>query len=158
ALAYRQFFALPLASFSTRAGEPTNATFGFARTLLDILQKDRPKYLAVSFDMGLSGREELYGEYKGTREKMPSELERQIVRIQQIVEALNIPVLAKEGYEAADLIGTVAPQAEAEGVDIRIIPGDRYLLQLLPERVPVQLPAPKGPDVLFDVTRFREEW
>src|SRR5262249_48906851 len=135
ALAYRQFFALPLASFSTRAGEPTNATFGFSRTLLDILQKDRPKYLAVSFDMGLSGPDQLYSEYKGTREKMPSELDRQLDRIQELVEAFNIPVLAKEGYEADDVIGTVVPQAEADGADIRVITGDRDLLQLLGDHV-----------------------
>ncbi len=97
ALAYRQFFALPLASFSTRAGEPTNAVYGFARTLLDILQKDKPDYIAVSFDEGLSGREQLYSEYKGTREKMPGELRTQIERIIQLVEAFNMPVLAKKG-------------------------------------------------------------
>ena len=69
ALAYRQYFALPVQAFRTRAGEPTNATYGFTRTLLDLLLGEKPKYLAVSFDRGLSGREELYEEYKGTREK-----------------------------------------------------------------------------------------
>ena len=70
ALAYRQYFALPVNSFTTRAGEPTNAVYGFARTLLDILQQTRPEYIAVSFDQGLSGRDVLYPEYKGTREKV----------------------------------------------------------------------------------------
>src|SRR5574341_1443994 len=117
ALAYRQYFALPVASFNTRSGEPTNATFGFARTLLDILQRDKPQYLAVSFDKGLSGREQLYDEYKGTRDKMPGELLTQMERISQLVTAFNIPILAHPGYEADDVIGTVVPMAEAQDVD-----------------------------------------
>jgi len=115
ALAYRQFFALPVASFSTRAGEPTNATYGFSRVLMDILQTAKPEYIAVTFDQGMSGRDELYGEYKGTREKMPDELRVQLDRIAQVVQAFNMPVLQLEGYEADDVIGTVALQAEAQG-------------------------------------------
>src|SRR5690606_14598428 len=94
ALAYRQYFALPVQGFRTRSGDPSNATFGFTRTLLDILQKDKPKYLAVSFDRGLSGREELFDEYKGTRDKMPDDLIIQMEQIHKVVEAFNIPVLA----------------------------------------------------------------
>src|SRR6266496_2793923 len=138
ALAYRQFFALPQAGFSTRSGEPTNAVYGFARTLLDIIQKNRPEYIAVSFDRGLSGRDVLYGEYKGTREKMPIELHQQLERITQLVEAFNMPLLAMDGYEADDVIGTIVPQAEAEGVDVRIVTGDRDILQLLTEHTTVQ--------------------
>jgi DNA polymerase I len=158
ALAYRQFFALNAANFTTRAGEPTNAIFGFARTLLDILQKDKPDYLAVSFDMGLSGRDQLYGEYKGTRDKMPDELESQITRIMEMVEAFNIPILASEGYEADDVIGSIVPQAEAEQVHLHIITGDRDILQLLTENVTVQLPKRNEADVVYDVAKFREEY
>lgn len=158
ALAYRQFFGLPVAGFTTRAGEPTNATYGFARLLLDILQHDCPQYLAVSFDMGLSGRDELYGEYKGTREKMPEELQIQMKRIDQLVKAFNVPVLALEGYEADDVIGTVVGQAEAQGVDIRIITGDRDILQLLTPHVTVQLPARGSADVVYDEQAFREKY
>jgi DNA polymerase I len=161
AVAYRQFFALPPESFSTRSGEPTNATFGFTRILLDILEKEKPDYLAVSFDMGLSGRDTLYGEYKGTRDKMPDDLDRQISRIMQVVEAFNIPILALEGYEADDVIGTATQQAAAEGVQVRIITGDRDLLQLLHDGVEVQLPArgkTPGPDEVFDVQRFIEKY
>ena len=113
AVAYRQFFALPPESMTNKAGEPTNAVFGFTRVLLDILQKEKPDYLAVSFDMGLSGRDELYGEYKGTREKMPDELSLQLGFIDKVVRAFNIPVLAMEGYEADDIIGTLAKKAAA---------------------------------------------
>ncbi|NOG49675.1 MAG: hypothetical protein HND48_09710 [Chloroflexi bacterium] len=141
AVAYRQFFALPVESMSTRAGEPTNAVFGFTRILLDILQKDRPDYLAVSFDMGLSGRDVLFGEYKGTREKMPDELRSQLERIDEVVRAFNIPVLTLDGYEADDVIGTATRQAEAQDVASRIITGDRDLLQLLSGHVTVRAPV-----------------
>jgi DNA polymerase I len=158
ALAYRQFFALPVASFSTRAGEPTNATYGFSRVLMDILQTAKPEYIAVTFDQGMSGRDELYGEYKGTREKMPDELRVQLDRIAQVVQAFNMPVLQLEGYEADDVIGTVALQAEAQGVDIRIVTGDRDILQLLTEHVSVQLPRRNEADVVYNVALFKEEW
>ncbi|MFW5708599.1 MAG: DNA polymerase I [Chloroflexota bacterium] len=156
AVAYRQFFGLPLASFSTRAGEPTNATYGFTRILLDILQKDRPDFLAVTFDMGLSGRDTLYAEYKGTRGKMPDELSVQMDRIVQVVRAFNIPVLAMEGYEADDIIGTITQQAP--DVHFRIITGDRDLLQLLADNVTVALPSRDGPDEIYDTERFKERY
>lgn len=159
AVAYRSFFALPSGGFSTRTGEPTNATFGFTRVLLDLLEKDQPDYLAVSFDRGLSDRDTLYDEYKGTRDKMPDELSVQMARIQQLVQAFNIPVLACDGYEADDVIGTVARQAVARGVDVRIVTGDRDLLQLLNTHVTVQLPSRKsGPDEVYDEARFVERF
>ncbi|RMF79888.1 MAG: DNA polymerase I [Chloroflexi bacterium] len=158
ALAYRQYFGLPLASFTTRAGEPTNATFGFARTLLDIMQKEKPKYLAVSFDMGLSGRDQLFDEYKGTRDKMPDELDIQIERIQQMVAAFNIPILAVEGYEADDVMGTIVQQAEAQGVDVRIVTGDRDILQLLTPHVSVQIPQRGNSDKVYTVETFVEDY
>ncbi len=158
ALAYRQYFALQKSGFQTRAGEPTAAIFGFARTLLDILQKVKPAYIAVSFDRGLSGRDLLYGEYKGTREKMPDDLRPQIDRIQTLVAAFNMPILALDGYEADDVIGTIAPQAEAQGVDVQIVTGDRDLLQLLTDSIHVQLPRRGENDVVYDVALFREEY
>ena len=158
ALAYRQFHALQSTGFRTRAGEPTNATYGFTRTLLDILLKDKPHYLAVSFDRGLSGREELFPDYKGTRDKMPDDLAIQIDRIIQVVAAFNIPILALDGYEADDLIGTVVKQVEADGLATRIITGDRDILQLLTPNVTVQLPKRGEQDVVFDEAMFREEY
>jgi DNA polymerase-1 len=160
AVAYRQFFGLQSNSrgFTTQSGEQTNAVFGFTRTLLDILQKDRPQYLAVSFDMGLSGRDQLYEAYKGTREKMPDELTPQIERIRQLTQAFNIPVLAVEDYEADDVIGSIVPQAEAQGVDIRIITGDRDILQLLSPHITVQLPKKGESDVVYNEALFREEY
>ncbi len=160
ALAYRQFFALPLGSFTTPDGEPTNATFGFARTLLDVLEKDDPDYLLVTFDRGLSGRDELYGDYKGTRDKMPDELRVQMERIRELVDAFNIPIMELEGYEADDILGTLARQAEEAGLDVLIVTGDRDLLQLVTEHVQVQLPGGgrnKG-DEPYDLTAFAEKY
>lgn len=159
AVAYRQFFALPEAAFSTKSGEVTNAVFGFTRILIDILQEKRPKYLAVTFDMGLSGRDEYFEDYKATREKMPDSLDQQIKRIHEVVEAFNIPILKLDGYEADDVIGTAARQAEDQDVDVLIITGDRDILQLLTEHIQVQLPAFKNrPDVVYDIPKFVDKY
>jgi len=160
AIAYRQYFGRPVESFSTKDGEPTNATYGFTGVLLDIIQKERPDYLAVSFDDGLSGRDEIYPEYKGTREKMPDELDQQMKRIEQLVRAFNIPVLKMQGYEADDLIGTITQQAEKQGVHTRIVTGDRDLLQLLTEHVTVQLPPKRGETEPqdYNIERFTEKY
>ncbi len=159
-LAYRHHFAAISRPFMTASGEITSAVFGFSRTLMDILEKDKPYYLAVSFDEGLSGRETLYPEYKGTREKMPDELAAQIVRIKQVVEAFNIPILSLPGYEADDLMGTAAGQAQDQGVDVRIVTGDRDLLQLLTPHTTVRLIIPKTgvPAEIYDVERFRADY
>lgn len=159
AVAYRQFFALPEAGFSTKSGEITNAVYGFTRILIDILLDKKPKYLAVTFDRGLSGREEIYDEYKATREKMPDSLDQQIKRIKEVVRAFNIPILELEGYEADDVMGTIALQAEQQKVDVLIITGDRDILQLLSDYVRVQLPAWKSrPDVVYDIPAFIEKY
>src|SRR5687768_15607933 len=122
ALAYRAFYALPLEAFTTKAGEPTNATWAFKSTVLDLLfGTEPPKYLAVSFDAGLTFREELFTEYKGTRAKMPDELDVQIGRIHQVLESFNIPILELEGYEADDVLGTVCRQAGKLGIPVHII-------------------------------------
>jgi DNA polymerase I len=160
ALAYRVFFALPLASFTTKKGEPTNATYGFTRALLDLLLADgAPQYLAVSFDVGATFRDELFAEYKGTREKMPDELSVQIARIRDVVQALNIPILEVEGYEADDVLGTIARQAKAEAVPVHIVTGDRDLLQLVDDNTVVELPAGRfqRTSTIYDVATVEEK-
>jgi len=158
-LAYQQYHALPVEKFATTQGEPTNAVYGFARTLLDILNLNpRVEYLAVSFDQGLSGREAVYTAYKGTRDKMPNDMIPQISRIYDLVRAFNIPILEADGYEADDVIGTAAKQAVAQGADVLIITGDRDLLQLVDEHTSVQLPGgrtQKGPQ-MYDLARVGE--
>lgn len=153
ALAYRMYFALPIDSFSTKDGEPTNATYGFTRTLLDLLlAAEPPKYLAVTFDAGMTFRDDIFADYKGTREKMPDELDVQINRIKEVVKALNIPILEVEGYEADDVLGTIAKQVSKQQTPVYIITGDRDLLQLVDENTRVALP-PRGnqPAEVFDV-------
>jgi len=145
ALAYRMFFALPLEAFTTEDGEPTNATFGFTRTLLERLLSDKPpEYFAVSFDLGRTFRDEIFAEYKGTREKMPNELRVQINRIKEVVRAFNIPILELEGFEADDVLGTVSRQAKDQNVQAHIITGDRDLLQLVDDNTAVELPPSRG--------------
>lgn len=163
ALAYRVFFGLPLEAFSTKSGEPTNATFGFTRHLLDlILDKNPPKYLAVCFDVGRTFRDDWFEDYKGTREKMPDELAVQIERIKEVVSALNIPVFMLDGYEADDLLGTMARQAKLLGVPVHILTGDRDLLQLVDANTTIELPAnqwqrDKGPQI-FDPAAFVKKY
>jgi DNA polymerase-1 len=159
AVVYRQFHAMKgERGFTTRSGEPTSASYGFSRFLLDVIQNLKPDYLAVSFDQGMGGRDLLYSEYKGTRAAMPDALSAQMDRIQEIVRAFNIPVLEVPGSEADDVIGTVAKQAEAAGVRTHIISGDRDLLQLLTDHIVVQLPSRKGGDVVYDIPAFRERF
>ncbi|MGB5059581.1 MAG: DNA polymerase I [Candidatus Promineifilaceae bacterium] len=154
ALAYRMFYALPLEAFTTKEGEPTNATYGFTRTLLDLILADNPpEYLAVSFDVGKTFRDDIFTEYKGTREKMPDELALQIERIREVVRTLNIPVLELEGYEADDVLGTVAQQAKPHSVPVHIITGDRDLLQLVDADTRVELPSRASqPPEIYDET------
>ena len=153
ALAYRMYFALPLQAFTTKQGEPTNATYGFTRTLLELILADQPpQYLAVSFDVGKTFRDAIFTAYKGTREKMPDELRQQIERIKEVVAALNIPILELEGYEADDVLGTIAQQAKPHNVPVHIITGDRDLLQLVDENTQVELPTRGGkPPEVYDL-------
>lgn len=160
ALAYRMFYALPIEAFSTKEGEPTNATYGFTRTLLELLLADNPpEFLAVSFDVGRTFRDDLFSDYKGTREKMPDELSLQIERIRQVVRALNIPVLELDGFEADDVLGTIARQAGPLGLPVHIITGDRDLLQLVDENTRVELPSRAGsPPEVYDATAVTQKY
>src|SRR5215207_8742761 len=143
ALAYRMYFALTAGGSSTRwqtsKGEPTAGTYGFARELLRIIEQEKPEYLAVAFDVGRTFRDKLFPAYKGTREKMPDDLSPQIGRIRQLVDVLNIPRLEMEGFEADDVLGSIARIAAAQGLGVKIITGDRDLLQLVNERTTVYL-------------------
>ena len=146
ALAYRTYFALTASGgerWQTKSGEPTAGIYGFASVLLRILEQDHPEYLAVAFDTGKTFRDELFPAYKGTRAKMPDDLRPQIERIRQLVDVFNIPRLEVEGYEADDVLGSVARQAVARGLGVKIITGDRDLLQLVDERIIVSLSGSK---------------
>lgn len=157
-LAYRMFFAIQ-AAMSTREGEPTNATYGFTRTLLNIINgDDPPDYIAVSFDVGETFRDAMFDEYKATREKMPDELHVQIERIHDVLDAFNIPILEVDGYEADDVLGTLARKAQQAGVEAFIVTGDKDLLQLVDDGVLVQLPGGRtGEITVYDREKVREK-
>ena len=143
ALAYRTFFAMSASGgdrLTTSRGEPTAAIFGFMSVLFRILEKEKPEYLAVAFDTGKTFRNDIFPEYKATREKMPDELRQQIERLREIIDAFDIPRLEKEGMEADDVLGSIAQQAVEAGLGVKIITGDRDLLQLVRERIVVTLP------------------
>jgi len=144
ALAYRMYFALTAGGggsqrWQTSKGEPTAGIYGFARELMRILEQEKPEYLAVAFDVGKTFRDEMFPAYKGTREKMPDDLRPQIERIRQMVDAFGIPRLEMEGFEADDVLGSVARIAAAQGLGVKIITGDRDLLQLVDKRTTVYL-------------------
>ena len=143
ALAYRMYFALTAGGSSTRwqtsKGEPTAGIYGFARELIRIIEQEKPEYIAVAFDVGKTFRDQIFPEYKGTREKMPDDLRPQIQRIREMVDAFNIPRLEVEGYEADDVLGSIARLAAEQGLGVKIITGDRDLLQLVNERTVVYL-------------------
>jgi DNA polymerase-1 len=158
ALAYRSYFALQRGGFTTSSGESTSAAYGFSRTLLDVYEHYQPKYLAVAFDEGLSAREEIYPEYKSTRETMPEDLRSQFDRIRELVAAFNIPQLTMPNMEADDVLGTISRQAVEMGLDVHIATGDRDILQLLGPHVRVQLPQRGEEDKVWDVPAFRQKW
>src|SRR5215211_3605316 len=143
ALAYRMYFALTAGGSSTRwqtsQGEPTAGTYGFARELLRILEQEKPDYIAVAFVTVKTFRDKIFPAYKGTRAKMPDDLSPQIGRIRELVDAFNIPRLEMEGYEADDVLGSIARAAAKQGLGVKIITGDRDLLQLVNERTTVYL-------------------
>jgi len=136
ALAYRAFHALP-ADMKTSRGELTNAVYGFTSMLLNVLRDERPAYIAVTFDKGRTFRHDIYPDYKAHRAKMPDEMRSQMERVRQVVEALGIPIFEQDGYEADDLLGALAAQAEKQGVDTLIVTGDMDLLQLVDEHTRV---------------------
>jgi DNA polymerase I len=144
-LAYRAYYALTAGgtranAFQTSSGEPTAGVYGFTSILLRIFEKENPDYLAVVFDKGKTFRHEMFEDYKGTRAKMPDDLRSQVERMREIVDAFNIPRLEMENYEADDVIGSVARwAAEEKGLGVKIITGDKDLLQLVTDRVVVNL-------------------
>jgi DNA polymerase I len=133
---YRAFFALPLLSNST--GVYTNAAYGFAMMLLKMLEEEQPTHVLVAFDAGkMTFRHKDYEAYKGQREKTPGELAEQIPLIHEILEAFAIHKYQQAGFEADDIIGTVARRTEAEGISTVIVSGDKDLFQLIGKHVTV---------------------
>ena len=141
AIAYRSYFAFIKNPLINSKGQNTSAVFGFLRFLYMILDNERPDYLAVVFDTGKTFRDELFPDYKATREKMPEDLRTQIETIRNLVDGFNIPRAELDGYEADDVLGSLANRAVDKGLTVKIITGDKDLLQLVDDRVIVSLPG-----------------
>jgi DNA polymerase-1 len=142
ALAYRAFFALPVDAFSTSKGELTNAVYGFTMMLLHALQTEKPDFIAVTFDApAATFRHEEFEEYKAHRPPMREEMRGQMHRIREVVSAMNMPMFEVPGYEADDLIGSLARQASEQDVDTVIVTGDNDTLQLVSPKVRVITPG-----------------
>ena len=144
ALIYRAFFAFIQRPLVNSKGENTSAPFGFTNFLLEVLDDYDPDYLAVVFDAGTSQREEIFPAYKATREKMPDELQWSLPRIRDVVDALGVRVVAVDGWEADDVIGTLARRAEAAGLETVIVSGDKDFYQLVSPRINLMNPGRGG--------------
>jgi DNA polymerase-1 len=159
ALAYRAYFALQTTGLSTSRGEPTHAVYGFCLMLLAVLEDEHPDYLAVTFDVGETFRHQQYSEYKATRDKAPEDLHQQVGRIGQVIEAFGLPVLTAEGYEADDVLGTIAGQAETQNVDTLIVTGDRDTFQLITPLTKVLISGRRFSDrEIYDEARVAERY
>jgi len=150
-LAYRAFFALPVENFSTTTGQPTNAVYGFTSMLINVIRDEQPTHIAVAFDLSApTFRHEAYADYKATRSETPTDFRGQVSLVKEVLEALRIPMLEAPGFEADDVIATLATQASAQHMDVLIVTGDRDAFQLVDSHVTV-LMTRKG---ISDMTRF----
>jgi len=150
-LAYRAFFALPAENFSTTTGQPTNAVYGFTAMLINVMRDEKPTHVAVAFDRSEpTFRHEQYVEYKANRRETPADFRSQLSLIFEVLDALGIRHLSQPGYEADDLIATLAMQATADDMGVLIVSGDRDVLQLVSDDVTV-LMTRRG---ISDMTRF----
>ena len=141
-MAFRAFFALPAENFATSTGQTTNAVYGFTSMLINLLRDEEPTHIAVAFDKSSQTfRKEQYPEYKAGRAETPEEFRSQIPLIKQVLDALAIPHLELDGYEADDIIASWATRAEAEGVHTLICSGDRDALQLVTDHTTVLYPV-----------------
>ena len=151
-VAYRAFFALPVENFSTQTGQHTNGVFGFTSMLINVLRDEAPTHVGVAFDVSRQTfRSEIYTEYKANRSATPDEFRGQVDLVKEVLKALNIPYVEKPGFEADDVIGTLATQAEAQGFDVLICTGDRDAFQLVTDNVTVLYPR-KGVSDLARMT------
>jgi DNA polymerase I len=150
-LAYRAFFALPAENFSTTTGQPTNAVYGFTAMLINVLRDEQPSHIAVAFDRSEpTFRHEQWVEYKANRRETPADFRGQLSLIFEVLDALGITRLSKAGYEADDIIATLATEAVAGGMGVLIVTGDRDALQLVSDDVTV-LMTRRG---ISEMTRF----
>jgi len=141
-LAYRAFFALPAENFSTVTGQHTNAVYGFTSMLINMLRDEQPTHVVVAFDKSRQTfRTEQYAEYKAGRARTPDEFSGQLPLVKEVLDALRIRFVELDGYEADDIIATIATEADAQGVEVLICSGDRDTFQLVSDRVTILYPV-----------------
>ncbi|MDD7402316.1 MAG: DNA polymerase I [Butyribacter sp.] len=138
----RAFYGVP--DLTNSQGLHTNAVYGFLNIMLKIIEEEKPDYLAVAFDVKKpTFRHKMYTEYKGTRKPMPEELHQQVPVIKDVLRAMRVPVITLPGYEADDILGTIATVAQKEGKEVSLVSGDRDLLQLASEHILIRIPKTK---------------
>ena len=148
----RAFYGVP--DLSNASGLHTNAVYGFLNILFKLLEEEKPDYLAVAFDVKApTFRHELYKEYKGTRKPMPEELRQQVPVIKEVLQAMGVYIISQEGYEADDLLGTIAKKSEQQGMEVTIVSGDRDLLQLATDHILIRIPKTKGGKTIIEIGR-----
>jgi DNA polymerase-1 len=141
-LAYRAFFALPVDNFSTSTGQHTNAVYGFTSMLINVLRDEQPTHLGVAFDVSRQTfRSEEYSDYKANRSSSPQEFSGQVSLIKEVLAALRVATIEKDGYEADDVIGTLTTQALEEGFEVLVCTGDRDSFQLVSDRSTILYPS-----------------
>ncbi|MCK6209025.1 DNA polymerase I [Georgenia sp. EYE_87] len=151
-MAFRAFYALPAENFSTSTGQHTNAVYGFLSMLIKLLDEEKPTHLAVAFDLSdVTFRTEEYAEYKGNRDAAPEPFKGQVPLIREVMAAMNVPVLEKSGFEADDVLATLARSGEGAGMEVLLISGDRDTFQLVSEDVTVLYPV-RGVSTLTRMT------
>lgn len=160
ALLYRAHFAFIKAPIRTSDGVNTSALYGFANTLLDILKNQQPTHLAVALDTSApTPRHEMFPAYKAQREEMPEDISSAIPQIKRLMEAMNIPILVRDGYEADDIIGIMAKRAEKEGIETFMVTPDKDFGQLVSEHVKIYKPGRSGADTeILGVKEVCERW
>ena len=138
----RAFFGIP--DLTNSEGLHTNAVYGFLNIMFKILEEEKPDYLTVAFDVPQpTFRHEMFAEYKGTRKPMAAELREQVPLMKEMLSAMGVTVIEKGGYEADDLLGTIAKSSEEQGLEVSVVSGDRDLLQLASEHIKIRIPKTK---------------
>ncbi len=160
AIAYRSYFGMIRNRLTNSAGQPTGAVFAYVNSLMKLLRDEKPDYIGLVFDAPeKTFRHEIYKEYKATREAMPDELVSQLPYIHQVTEAMNIPVIIRPGFEADDIIGTLAKTAKQNGLKVYMVTGDKDFMQLLEPDIYVYKPGSgQKPVEIIDVEGVVAKW
>ena len=138
----RAFYGIP--DLTNSEGIHTNAMYGFLNIMFRFIDEEKPDYVTVAFDLSApTFRHKTYAEYKGTRKPMLPELKQQVPLMKELLKAMNIRIVEKEGFEADDLLGTIAKNSQKEGIDVSIVSGDRDLLQLADDKIKIRIPKTK---------------